>query len=73
MPKLRHYEKAEKFEKNLPPFLTKQLFSLKTSGIFFQIFVVFSEKLDFNRSIKKIFVIYRKNPLVNLTSHLRKN
>ena len=39
--KLRHYERTTKFEKNLPPFLTKQLFSLssvKTSGRFFQIF-----------------------------------
>ena len=46
--KLRHYEKATKFEKNIPPFLTKQLFSLssvKTSGRFFQI----PEKLDFTR------------------------
>jgi len=45
---LRHYEKATKFEKNLPLVLTKQLFllsSVKTSGRFFQIFVAFSEKL----------------------------
>ena len=37
-----------------PPVLTKQLFllsSVKTSGIFFQIFVAFSEKLDFNHLI----------------------
>ena len=50
--KLRHYERATKFEKNLPPFLTKQLFSLsgvKTSGRFFQIFMAFSEKLDFSK------------------------
>ena len=36
---------------NLPPDLAKQLFlliSIKTSGIFFQIFVAFSEKLNFN-------------------------
>ena len=48
--KLRHYEKVTKFEKNLPLVLTKQLFllsSVKTSGRFFQIFVAFSEKLDF--------------------------
>ena len=48
--KLRYYENATKFEKNLPPVLTKQLFllsSVKTSGIFFQIFVAFSEKLNF--------------------------
>ena len=47
-------EKAIKFEKNLPPVLTKQsclLSSVKTSGGFFQIFVVFSEKLDFNENI----------------------
>ena len=40
--KLRHYEKATKYEKNLPPVLTKQLFlisSVKTSERFFQIFV----------------------------------
>ena len=39
--KLRHYGKATKFEKNLPPVLTKQLFllsSVKTSGRFFQFF-----------------------------------
>ena len=40
-------------KKNLPQVLTKQLFlhillsSVKTSGRFFQIFVAFSEKLDF--------------------------
>jgi hypothetical protein len=36
--------------RNLPPVLTKQLFLLssgKTSGRFFQIFVAFSEKLNF--------------------------
>ena len=50
MKKFRHYEKATKYEKNLPPDLTKQLFllsSVKTGGRFFQIFVAFSEKLDF--------------------------
>ena len=53
--KFRHYEKATKFEKNLPPVLTKQLFllsSVKSSGRFFQIFVTFSEKLDFKRNHK---------------------
>ena len=48
--KLRLYEKATKFEKNHPPVLTKQLFysvSSKQVGDFFQIFVAFSEKLDF--------------------------
>ena len=48
--KLRHYEKATKFEKNLPSVLTKQLFllsSVKTSGSLFQIFVAVSEKLNF--------------------------
>ena len=38
--------------KNLPPVMTKQLFSLssvKTSGIFFQIFVTFSEKLNIKK------------------------
>ena len=50
MLKLRYYEKVTKFENNLALFLTKQLFSLssvETSGRFFQIFVAFSEKLDF--------------------------
>ena len=57
--KLRHYEKATKFKKNLPPVLTKQLFysvALIQVGYFFQIFQAFSEKLDFNiRQIKKVF------------------
>ena len=47
--KLRHYEKVTKFEKNIPLVLTKQLFLLsivKTSGIFLQIFVASSEKLN---------------------------
>ena len=52
--KLRHYEKVTKFEKNLPVVLTKQLFlliSVKTSGRFFQFFVTFSEKLNFNEDV----------------------
>ena len=47
--KLWNSEKATKFEKNLLPILTKQLFllsSVKTSGRFFQIFVAFPEKLN---------------------------
>ena len=55
--KLGYYEKATKFEKNLPPVLTKQLFllsNIKTSWRFFQIFVAFSEKLDF----MSIFLIF---------------
>ena len=39
--KFRHYEKAAKYEKNLPPVLTKQPFllsSVKTSGRFFSKF-----------------------------------
>ena len=42
---------GHKIWKNLPPVLTKQLFllsSVKTGGIFFQIFVTFSENLDIN-------------------------
>ena len=42
--------RQKKFEKNLPPDLTKQLFllsSVKTSGRFFEIYVTFSEKLNF--------------------------
>ena len=41
MIKFRHYEKATKYEKNLPPDLTKQLFllsSVKTGGRFFSNF-----------------------------------
>ena len=48
--KVKTLWEGHKIWKNLPPFLTKQLFSLsivKTSGRFFQIFVDFSEKLDF--------------------------
>ena len=42
--------KGHKIWKNFPPVLTKQLFllnSIKRSGMFFEIFVAFSEKLDF--------------------------
>ena len=59
MKKFRHYEKATKYEKNLPPDLTKQLFllsSVKTGGRFFQIFVAFSEKLDFTY-LQFLFVV----------------
>ena len=55
--KLRHYEKATTFEKILPPVLTKtavSISSVKTSGRFFQIFVPFSEKLDFKKVNNKI-------------------
>ena len=48
--KVKTLWKVGKIWKNLPPVLTKQLFllsSIKTSGRFFQIFVAFSEKLDF--------------------------
>ena len=41
---------GHKIWKNLPPVMTKQLFllsSVKTSRVFFQIFVAFSEKLNF--------------------------
>ena len=43
--------RSQNLKKNLPPVLTKQLFllsSVKTSGRLFQIFVAFSEELDFN-------------------------
>ena len=42
--KIRYYEKVTKFEKISHLFL---LISVKTSGKFFQIFVAFSEKLNF--------------------------
>ena len=59
--KFRYYEKAIKIWKNLPPVLTKQLFllsSVKASEIFFQIFVAFSEKLNFKcgRTLQGIFI-----------------
>ena len=47
--KLRQYEKATKFEKISHLFL---LSSVKTSGVFFQIFVVISEELNFKDSNK---------------------
>ena len=43
-------KRPQNLKKNLPTVLTKQLFllsSVNTSGRFFQIFVAFSEKLDF--------------------------
>ena len=43
---------GHKIWKNILPVLAKQLFllsSVKTSGRFFQIFVAFSEKLDFKQ------------------------
>ena len=52
--------------KNLPFVLTKQLFLLsivKTSGRFFQIFVAFSEKLNFN--FKRAFWCHRYNQKIN--------
>jgi hypothetical protein len=55
--KFRYYDKATKFEKNIPPVLTKQLVllsSIKTSGRFFKIFVAFSEKLRYLQALKKL-------------------
>ena len=49
--KLRQYEKATKFEKISHLFL---LSSVKTSGRFFQNFVAFSEKLDFECTGKSL-------------------
>ena len=48
--KLRHYEKATKFEKNLPPVLTIQLLllsSVKTSGRLFSNFCGLLRKAEF--------------------------
>ena len=50
---------GHKIWKNLPPVLTKQMFllsSVKTSGRFFQIFVAFSEKLDFMINLFSFFL-----------------
>ena len=56
--KLRYYEKATKFEKKIHLcIVTKHLFllsSVKTVGRFFQIFVAFSEKMDFKALIVQI-------------------
>ena len=54
--------KPQNLKKNLPPVLTKQLIllsSTKQLGDFFQIFVAFSEKLDFVSSrMKKWHVLH---------------
>ena len=70
--KLRHYEKAKKFEKISHLFwhscLTKQLFllsSIKTSGKFFQIFVAFSEKLNFMQKITDPPVFFLLTTFIN--------
>ena len=58
----RFCQKAMKFEKNIPLALTKQLFllsSVKTSGIFFQIFVAFSKKLDFKEIYLNLLMWWR--------------
>ena len=47
MVKLRYFEKATKFGKNLPLVLTLDIYSVV--GDFFQIFMAFSENLNFNR------------------------
>ena len=53
--KVKTLWEGHKIWKNIPPVLTKHLSllsSVKTSGKFFQIFVAFSEKLNFNDTIK---------------------
>ena len=55
--KVKTLWEGHKMWKNLPPVLTKQMFllsSVKTSGRFFQIFVAFSEKLNFKRKSLKM-------------------
>ena len=78
------YKKVEtlwegyKIWKNQPPVLTNQLFllsSVKICGRFFQIFVAFSEKLNFNVIIKGIWwqvvasrniaCVHRANIMIN--------
>jgi len=51
----QQYKKAAKCKKNLPKHLFL-LSSAKTTGIFLQIFVAFSEKLDFS-SINMIYLL----------------
>ena len=53
--KFRHCEKAKKFAKNLPIFYN-YLVTLKQSGGFFRIFMVFSEYLNSKRKIDVIFL-----------------
>ena len=52
--KLGYCEKATKFEKNIP-LVFFSLSNVKTSGRIFQIFVAFSENLNFNEFA---FVLY---------------
>ena len=68
---------GHKISKNLPPVLTKQLFllsSVKTSGRFFQIFVAFSEKLDFTQSFVFLWrtVIYISWKIISLLNPVKK-
>ena len=52
--KFRYYEKDTKFEKNLPPVLTKQLFSLssvKTSGRLFSNFCGLLRKAELYQQV----------------------
>ena len=65
--KFRHYEKATKFKKISHLFL---LSSVKTSGRFFQIFVGFSEKLNFNsNSSLYLFLSVFVSALNNIRLH----
>ena len=76
MCKVQALWEGHKIWKNLPPVLTKQLFLLITSkqvGDFFQIFVAFSKKLDFNmdhvaRGAKygNFGVLYEKEIIIRL-------
>ena len=64
MIKLKHCEKATKFEKNLPPVLTKQLFllsSVKTSGRFFQFFFYLLRKAELYLFVSWVFKVYSQN------------
>ena len=55
--KVKTLWKGHKTGKNLPLVLIKQLFllsSVKTCGRFFQIFLAFSEKLNFKKKLKEL-------------------
>ena len=58
--KLRHYEKVRKFEKIAHCFYS--VASKQVGYIFFQIFVAFSEKLNFNYELLYFQVFLEVNP-----------
>ena len=65
--KVKTLWEGHKIGKKFPPVFTKQLFllsSVKTSGILFQIFVAFSEKLNFTQRTQP-WVLTFSHPIFN--------